>query len=200
MKDKMNITSAEVYFEDEDAYWTIDDVNVVFGLGADTIGRVGEQIFRGDSDENIMRFNNIKLTTDVSTKDDMVRVEDHEYSFVAYGGDVITGTANITGTTSKAGVEVKAYKMVGDTPDELKGDELTSTKNTFKFSVPKNNTSEIVKYKIVVKAKDDPTIMDVIYITVPGKTSSSSSSDTDTTNPFTPPTTEDIGDGDPDSE
>ncbi len=201
MKDKMNITSAEVYFEDEDAYWTIDDVNVVFGLGADTIGRVGEQTFRGDSDENIMRFNNIKLTTDVSTKDDLVRVENHEYSFVAYGGDVITGTSNITGTTSKAGVVVKAYKMVGDTPDELKGDELTSTKNTFKFTVPKNNTNDIVKYKIVIKAKDDPTIEDVIYITVPGTGSSSSSSSNSTeSNPFVPPTTEDIGDGDPDSE
>ncbi|MCR4715839.1 MAG: hypothetical protein K5656_01535 [Lachnospiraceae bacterium] len=194
INDKLNLTTAEIFFASEEDYWNIDTVNCNLGFDTRVIGTTGVQTFFGTDDECILRLNDVNMVTKLykSSGGDIVTVEDHEYQMVCESGDEVNGTTTLTGSTS--GVSVKAYRMVGDAPDELTGKELKITKNGFRFTVPNNDTGSIVKYKIVISPNDDPTQKDIIWVTVESGATSPANTYT------TEAPSEDPGDSDPDSE
>ncbi|SEP84950.1 PLAT/LH2 domain-containing protein [Lachnospiraceae bacterium NE2001] len=155
--------------ENRNASWTVKSVWVNMGFGSRTFEKpeLNKEFSGYNSDEkNTITMSNVSMLLKVSQNNDSVEElnRPQTYPLVAKSNDKISGTVFANNNNGK-GFVVKAYKMVGTAPLEIKDGLETSTIG-FVFTVPENKTGELVIYKLEVYPVNGEDQMVTIELTV----------------------------------
>ncbi len=95
-------------------------------------------------------------------------VKDNLATIYAERGDVISGSVIARAGKKSSNFEVKASLMIGDAPKDVTKETVTLSDNFyFSFKTPRNNTDDVVVYKIEISVKDAPEYVDTILVNVP---------------------------------
>jgi hypothetical protein len=135
-----------------------DDGNTIYT--SQKINRIIKDTFPSTGKSVSLR--DVNLITYLYTGDTYIGiVTEHERSIVCDGETRVWGQV-----TSDSGFDLKV-QMIGDVPSDMPVDSYSRSEGGFSFTLPKNNGSVPVAYRISVISRENPNVVDVINVTVP---------------------------------
>ncbi len=157
-----------------DGSWKVDQIEIS-RLGEELINRKVDTVFNNKA--KLITLKKVTLSTSVTADDKYKgRVEDHEKNIKLDGGKIVSGTVIIK--NSEEGFGIRVDMLSNDLLTDIT-EEVTSTNDTaFAVLIPANQSTVPMTYKISIWAVENPTVKDVINVTVPpvSQTSKNSSS------------------------
>ncbi|SDB50686.1 hypothetical protein SAMN02910298_02577 [Pseudobutyrivibrio sp. YE44] len=152
------------YDESGNANWAISNISGSLGLGDAMFNRAVNQVFTQAAGGTIF-IKEVVMTTYFSINNNAAQtVSNHQAGAVMKSGEKVNVTVTVADGT---GFTAKAYWVVNGTKTEMTGaviKELTGT--GFYLLGPDNTTGDPQTYNIEVASKANPSIIDVITLTV----------------------------------
>ena len=151
------------------ANWTIETIEGRIGIGEPTFSRAVNQTFTEAENGGVIALKNVNISTIVTTSDGYLGPTiGHLKEFTMEGGTTAAFSVRVDGGL---GYEVKAAWLVNDTETDasqlLSAITNTGAAGSFRFAAPKNTTSVPQTYVIEVSAKDNPSVKDILRVTIP---------------------------------
>lgn len=142
--------------------WKIDSIEA-YKLEEELINRKVDTVFNEEG--NTISLKRVSLSTSV-TADNVYkgRVENHEKNIKVDGGKIVSGTVLVN--NSDAGFDIRVDMLSNATLTDITDEVASKANNAFAVTIPKNEGSVPMTYAISIWAVDNPTIKDVINVTV----------------------------------
>ncbi len=142
--------------------WKIDSIEA-YRLEEELINRKVDTVFTEEG--SVISLRRVSLSTTVTAADIFKgRVENHEKNIKIDGGRIVSGSVLVN--NSKAGFDMRVDMLSNDILTDIT-DEVASRDDTaFAVTIPRNQGSVPMTYSITIWAVDNPTIKDVINVTV----------------------------------
>lgn len=155
----------EIRLIPSDGSWKLDTIEA-YRLGEELVNRKVDMTF--DTNGGYIPLRRVTLSTNV-TADEVYkgRVNDHQMNLRLEGGKIVSGTV-IVGN-SDLGFGLRVDDITNGLPAEITEETASIKDEAFAVAIPENEGSVPTLYSITVWALDNPTIKDVINVTVPAK-------------------------------
>ena len=150
------------------ASWTIETIEGQI-LGETLFSRAVNQTFTEADNGGTIALKNVNISTIVTTTDGYLGPTiGHLKEFTMDGETSASFSVRVDGGL---GFEVKAAWLINDTETDvsqlLSGIVNTGAAGSFSFTAPKNTSTQPQTYVIEVAAKDNPSVKDILKVTVP---------------------------------
>ncbi|MBR1563322.1 MAG: hypothetical protein IJ645_08970 [Ruminococcus sp.] len=150
------------------ANWTIETIEGSI-LGETLFSRAVNQTFTEAEEGGTIALKNVNISTIVTTSAGYLGPTiGHLKEFTMDGETTATFSVRVDGGL---GYEVKAAWLINDTQTDVQqlisAVQNTGAAGSFKFTAPKNTTSLPQTYVIEVSAKDNPSVKDILRVTIP---------------------------------
>ena len=147
------------------ASWLVSDINGSICLGDEPFNRVlNKEISQTKGEEKII-LKDIGLETIVSANNSSIKVMDHSMSLVLESGKKATFTVILN--NSKMNFDAQAVWLINGTETSVPGTLVRTSNKAVTFTAPENDTSAPQTYAITISSIENPTVKDIINITVP---------------------------------
>ncbi len=161
VRDCTELTSINI--KPSEGIWKIDKIEA-YKLEEELVNRKVDMEFNEKG--ATITLKKVTLTTSVTVDENYKGiVENHEKNIKVDGGKIVSGTVLIS--NSEEGFDIRVDMLANDILTDITDEVASAKEETFAVTIPENVGTVAETYTITIWSVDNPTIKDVINVTVP---------------------------------